>query len=608
MIALLENLITHHPFTLLNQHESERIQKDALIAYYPQNTIIINQAEVPRKFFIIIKGTVDVLDDNDEHIDIYHTHDCFGGIELIETQPSHYKYIVTEELICFEIPQETFLDLCEKNQRFKNYFFSNIVERIDMLKEKREYATMSDIMVAKLDESILHKACVVTPNSSIVDALKQMEKEGATCILVKNDDGYGIVTDADFRYYILHKHDENLETISQIQTFPIHSIERGALLFNILLMMTEHSIKHLPVFDEDGSILGTLEVVDIVSFFSNQSHLITIQMEKAKSIDNVVDAAKRLDIMVGALHAKGVKSRYIAKLVSEINKKMYIKLFEMIIPQSWHDHCALILLGSEGRASQILRTDQDNALVFEEGFMPDNIGEITQKFISVLDKIGFPRCEGGIMMINPKWCKSVDAYKEDIYRWIEEPSYEKFMDMAIFFDSTAVAGKTELHEKLITYLLEKVNEKQQILMHFARAIETFESPLGLFSQFVHDKGHKGEIDIKKGALFAMIHGVRALALEYGIRATNTSLRIKELNNVGFLNKEDATEMMEALEVLHTLRLHSQLEQLAVGEKLDNYISINKIGKLERDLLKEALKTVNRFKKTVSYHFHLSMVG
>jgi CBS domain-containing protein len=211
-------------------------------------------------------------------------------------------------------------------------------------------------------------------------------------------------------------------------------------------------------------------------------------------------------------------------------------------------------------------------------------------------------------MINPKWCKPIDAYKEDIYSWVEEPNYDRFMDMAIFFDSTPVAGQSRLHTELIDYLFSKVEQTPSILMHFARAIETFESPLGLFSQFVHDKEHKHEIDIKKGALFALIHGVRSLALEHKIRETNTTVRIKELNNSGFLSKEDATEMMEALEVLNTLRLHSQLQQLAKGEKMTNYISVVNIGKLERDLLKDAIKTVNKFKKMVSYHFHLSMVG
>lgn len=608
MITLLENLKAHPPFSILDKNEFGRIEKEVQIAYYPDDTVLIHKDEIPQTLFVVIKGTVEVLDENEEHIDIYQTNDTFGGMEIIEDQASVYHYKVTEELICFEISKATFLDLCASNTQFNNYFFSSIVERIDLLKEKKEYASMSDLMVARLDGSILHKAYVTAPNIPIVEALKRMDEEGATCLLVENDDGYGIVTDADFRYYILHKAEESLEKISQIQTAPAITVKKGELLFNVLLLMTEHAIKHLPVLDEANKVVGILELVDLVSFFSNQSHLITVQMERAQDLESVIAAAKRLDVMIGTLHAKGVKSRYIAKMVSEINKKMYTKLFEMIIPPDWHKRCTLVLLGSEGRGAQILRTDQDNALVFEEGFMPEDAPAVTQRFIEALDEVGFPRCEGDIMMINPKWCKPIDAYKEDIYDWIEAPTYEKFLDMSIVFDSTPVAGNKTLHTELIDYLFDKVEQNNAVLMHFARAIETFESPLGLFSQFVHAKGHKNEIDIKKGALFALIHGVRSLALEHKIRATNTTVRIKELNNAGFFSKEDATDMMEALEILNTLRLHAQLDELAKGKPIDNYISLDKMGKLERDLLKEALKTVNKFKKVVSYHFHLSVVG
>ena len=98
------------------------------------------------------------------------------------------------------------------------------------------------------------------------------------------------------------------------------------------------------------------------------------------------------------------------------------------------------------------------------------------------------------------------------------------------------------------------------------------------------------------------------ALEYGISATNTSLRIKELNNAGFMDKETATELMEALEVLHTFRLHAQIEKSHKDSKIDNYISVEDLSKLERDLLKDALKSVDQFRKLVAHHFHLSIVG
>jgi len=352
-----------------------------------------------------------------------------------------------------------------------------------------------------------------------------------------------------------------------------------------------------------------LDLTDLLSYLSNQTHLIAMQMQKAENIEEVINASKRIEIMVSVLHAKGVKSRYIAKMVSEIHKKMYAKLFEFIFPKAWHKRCTLILLGSEGRGEQILRTDQDNALIFEEGFDPEDKEEVTLRFIETLDKIGFPRCPGNVMVINPQWAKDVDAYKADIRSWIEMPSESALMNMAIFYDAYAVAGNIEYFMTLRSYLLKKVKEHHSFLPHFVKSIESFESPLGLFSRFISgDKKHKNEIDIKKGALFALVHGIRALALEHGIHKTNTTQRIKALNDIGYMSKEDAHELLEALEIINTLRLHAQIAKLENKEEIDNYICLRTLGKLERDTLKEALKTVEKFKKRVAYHFHLSAVS
>ncbi|MFC2073236.1 putative nucleotidyltransferase substrate binding domain-containing protein [Campylobacterota bacterium] len=608
LIALLESLKSHPPFSFLDNTSLKMIEKSAHIAYYPKNTTLIDTDNIPQTIYYIIKGTVDVKNE-DELLDVYHSYDTFGGIEIIEKKPSEYNYIVSEELISYEIPAKILLDLCGQNKAFKEYFFSSLIDRMDMINDKKEYAAIGDLMVARVEKSILHKACVVAANKPIIEALRHMHSSNATCLLVENEEGYGIVTDQNFRRYILDKEVENLEMIKDIQTYPIYTMQEGELLFNILLLMTGQSIKHLPILDENNNVSGVLELIDLLSYFSNQTHLITAQMEKAGDLDAVVSAASRMNIMIEALHTKGIKSRYIAKLISEINRKMYHKIFEFVIPEEWHEKVTFILLGSEGREEQILRTDQDNALIFEDGFTPHNVEEVTEKFISVLDEMGFPRCEGNVMIINPKWRKSVSGYKQDIRSWLDEPTYDGFIDMAIFFDSLAICANTKLHDELIEYLISKVSENKIILSHFARSIQTFESPLGLFSQFISaDKEHKNEIDIKKGALFALVHGVRALALEHGIKETNTTVRIKALNNVGYLTKEDASDLIEALEVINTLRLHAQLGKVLRDVPIDNFISLGNIGKLERDLLKESLKMVNHFKKRVTHHFNLSMIG
>ena len=373
--------------------------------------------------------------------------------------------------------------------------------------------------------------------------------------------------------------------------------------------MTGNSIKHLLVMDSQGEPIGILALIDLLSYFSNQPHLIGNQIEKAADLDSVIDASKRIDTMIKTLHHKGVKSRYIARLVSEMHKKMYARIFELIFPKAWHDRCALLLLGSEDRGEQILKTDQDNAIVFEEGFKPEEKEAYLLRFIEALDAIGFPRCEGNVMVINPKWAKDAAACRDDIRQWIESPDYQGMMDLAIFYDAFAVADNIGVFKELRDLLIREARGHTAFLPYFAKPVESFESPIGLFSRFVSaDKEHKDEIDIKKDALFALVHGVRALALEQGITKTNTTERIKMLNDVGYINKEEVGNLIEALEVLNTFRLHARLEKMEHGKSPDNFVDWKVLSKLERDTLKEALKMVEAFKKRVAYHFHLSVVS
>lgn len=104
----------------------------------------------------------------------------------------------------------------------------------------------------------------------------------------------------------------------------------------------------------------------------------------------------------------------------------------------------------------------------------------------------------------------------------------------------------------------------------------------------------------------MVHGVRVLAIEYKITETNTIERIKQLNNKGVLDKEFATELMESFDSLSSIRLKAMLESKDIGES--NYINPKKLEKIQRDLLKDSFKIINKFKKFISFHFHLEMVS
>lgn len=607
MIELLEKIREYPPFSLLDDLAFKKIDAKSVVAYYIHDTTLANIGQSFDKIFVIIKGSVASYNSDNEMVDIYHEHDTFGGIEHLKSLPLESKFVVHEELICYEIPISIFTELCNDYHPFRDYFFQSLAQKVDYIKTKEDFSSMGDLMIARVEKTLLHNVCIVPADTLVPDALRKSQEYLATVIIVQNSDGYGIVTDTNLRKYILLQNNSSI-TVGDIQTTPIISIKEDELLFNVLMLMTQRSIKHLPIISDANQIIGTIELIDVVSFFSSQTHLITAQIENSTSLESLILASKKINIIIDALHSKGVKSRYIAKLISGINQKMYAKLFWFIVPIEWRDKSALILLGSEGREEQILRTDQDNAIIFEDGFAPLDIKTVTKSFIEALGDIGYPRCKGDVMMTNPKWHKNLSEYKEMIDDWIKNPNNDSMMDMAIFFDSLCITGNCKLHIDLRMYLIEQIKIYPVFIKHFAKSIDSFDEALGIFSTFSTKKGHKNEIDIKKTALFPLVHGIRSLSLEFGIISTNTFERIKELNNNGFLSREDAYEMIESLEVINTIRLHSALMQQHLGVEITNFVSLSNMGKIQRDILKDALKTISRFKKLLKYHFHLHMVS
>ena len=116
------------------------------------------------------------------------------------------------------------------------------------------------------------------------------------------------------------------------------------------------------------------------------------------------------------------------------------KLYHLVVPEELQKNACLIVMGSEGRNEQIIKTDQDNALVIKDGIDVELYRPYMEKITAHLIDFGYPPCEGNIMVSNPFWCKTVSEYKNETAKWIESPDMQDYMDLAIFFDSFAVAG------------------------------------------------------------------------------------------------------------------------------------------------------------------------
>lgn len=593
-----------HPFQVLTPEQMGICIKHMDIAYYPKDSILITQEKIPNYFFIIIKGSVYEYSDENIVVMDYHYQDSFDSNSLIYGK-CNTTFKVYEDLICYELEKNTFLKLLEQNQQFKDYFLKDLVNRIQTLKHKEYTSELSSFMIARVEDTLIQEACVIDEDTKLIDAIEKSMEYKTSSIIVKRKTGeYGIITDSLLKIKVLLEGRDLTIPVKDIAIFPLLTVFNDDYLFEALTLLIKKNIKRIGVINSKSELIGILEQIDVLSHFANHTYVVDSKIKKAKNIDDLKEASKDLINIIKSLQAKGVKVNHISNLIGQLNTKVYQKLYSLVLPKELRDDACFIVMGSEGRNEQIIKTDQDNALVIKDGVDVEQYRPYMNEITKHLIDFGYPSCEGNIMVSNPFWCKTVSNYKNETTKWIEAPDMQNYMDLAIFFDSFAVAGNKELLINLKDNLFNKLHDKDVFMAYFAKVTLIFDTPNTL--TYLMNKSHT--IDIKKAGVFPIVQGIRSLALREKIRETTTVKRIKILEDRKILEKEKAAELLEAFDVVNTLRLKAQLENIQNNKKINNEINTQALGKIERDLLKDSFKIINEFKKFISYTFRTDKIS
>ncbi|MCD4721490.1 MAG: DUF294 nucleotidyltransferase-like domain-containing protein [Desulfobacula sp.] len=110
------------------------------------------------------------------------------------------------------------------------------------------------------------------------------------------------------------------------------------------------------------------------------------------------------------------------------------------IPFCW------VNMGSDARQEQVVRTDQDNAIIYTD---PAKDHEIeTELFLKQLSTLvvedlaafGFKKCVGNVMAVNPVWRRSIYGWMRALDEWVGSAEPEDVRKLTIMLDFRAVYG------------------------------------------------------------------------------------------------------------------------------------------------------------------------
>jgi CBS domain-containing protein len=480
------------------------------------------------------------------------------------------------------------------------------------------------LFLHRVRELVKRPAVSCPTSTSAAAAACHMWRERVGSVIVVDDAGKpcGIVTDRDLRRKIVAAgRDSAATTVAQIMSAPLATIGPSAYVFEAAIEMTRREIHHLAVLDE-GRLVGVVSSDDV--FAMQVAHPVTLArtITTASSLDALAAVAGQVTVLVARLVEEGAAAYEVGRIVAELNDRMVQRVLGLTMdalaaagetppPLGW----CWIALGSEARREQTLRTDQDNGLVYADP--PADLAEPAARFyrrfgeaaIEGLVRIGFPRCPGDSMASNPRWCRPLSAWMQYFRGWMSSASPDNVLAASIYFDLRPLAGATELAASLAAIVQAEAPREAGFLATMARDVASRPVPLTLFGNVRVPRAapQRGRVDVKGGGTMQLVGAARVLALQLGLRETNSIDRFRAAAAAGALGGTEVGELTDAFQLLMRLRLRHQLAQLDRGEAPDNLLVVGKLSHADALLFRDALQIVRRLQASIRDRFAIDFM-
>ena len=165
-----------------------------------------------------------------------------------------------------------------------------------------------------------------------------------------------------------------------------------------------------------------------------------------------------------------------------------------------------------------------------------------------------------------------------------------------------------LFEDLAAFVRETLRDASFFKSVFAYITIDRKPPLGFFHTLLVEQSgeHKQELDIKTFGTCPIVNAARLLALDGSIEATNTCDRLAASDSLPYLDDMLRRDLLESFELLTLLRLEHQLQQARSEQPLTNYVNPGSLTHLQRNLLKEAFRTIARAQSVIAERFRTAV--
>lgn len=637
----MKNTISHRvadflksfpPFSFLKTKDLELLSEQISIIYKEKDSVIFAENEETHShFYVVHKGAVALRrGEKKETIDLCDEGDIFGLRPLIANENYKMEARAYEECILYTIPITIFRPYALENESVGNFLIQSFASNTqnpyskdhrDKLYGEQEGDLMDTDSKLFDFQSVKYSKKIVTcsPNSTAQEIAQKMARKNVGAILVvENELPIGIITNKDLRNKIVTGEYPITTEATSIMTCPVITYPKKMTITQAQMAMIKSEISHL-CLTKDGTAnskaVGILSKHDLMVSLGNNPSVLIKAIKRAKKTKEIKQIRSSIMQLLQGYLDQNIPITLTSKIITGLNNACIQQVISISLKKMQSPppvKFAWLTMGSQGRSEQLLQTDQDNALLYED--VPEELQEKTKAYFvelaSFVNKglhdIGYAYCPAEMMASNPKWCLSLEQWKKLVHHWITNTGKNEVLLSFIFFDYSLTYGDSEITNQLSDFILEDIKANPVFYLHLVSGALQSPSPTGFFRNFLleQDGANKDSFDIKNRALMPLSDAARLLILSHSVKSiSNTPERFDKLAELEPHNRELYLACAYSYKTLLKFRTKQGLLHNDSGQ----YIALDELSKQEKIKLKSTFKTIKEIQEIISIRFNSSNI-
>jgi CBS domain-containing protein len=624
-LAFLKN---HAPFNKMKAEALQFFADKAQLVFHPAGSEIVGPAAGNvRYFYLIESGKVQARQAGEVTVTEYSILSLGAGESfpigaVTAGRPSTNLYTAVDDVFCYQLPAEDFLQLMASSPAFNLFCTQYIASLLDQSRRQLQLqfaqrASEQQTLNSPLAGIGSRSPVSVTPETPLRTALETMSQAGVGSLVIVGEDRrpVGVFTRSDLLDRVVLADLSHSAPISQAMSTSPFMLEEHATAYDAMLAMATNGIRHVLVTDAEGKLTGVVSERDLFALQRVGLRQIRQSIEGAHDVASLQQSAADVRQLAFNMLAQGVGAEQLTQFISALNDALTRRVIQLNLERHNFDgiEWAWLAFGSEGRDEQTFSTDQDNGIVF----VCDDAAALDatrRRFLDFalgvnqdLDRCGFPLCKGNIMASNPQWCLTLEEWKDQFASWVRVPQPEALLNATIFFDFRPLFGKAELAEAMRRHLLAQTSSSPMFLRAMAHNALDVEPPLGKIRDFLTDlePDQPGKIDLKKYGSRIFVDVARIYALATGVHNTNSVQRLRLASKRLSIRDDEVNAVLEGLDFIQLLRLQHQYLEGEPGKQGDNLINPDSLNELDRRILKESFRQARKIQTRLKLDYQVN---